>query len=128
MKSVVATDSSYNFFVGWTVAFPIPGRSIIIAFNGDVQPRIKAPFPFQNILSRPWSVKISLTDGTSCWIHLVKPWICGLSSILHCRKNGPSEKWAVGVMGCRSNGLSELWAVGIVLRIHRNSQHFPQLL
>jgi hypothetical protein len=36
-------------------------------------------------------VKISLTDGTSCWIHLVKPWICGLSSILHCRKNGPSE-------------------------------------
>ena len=48
-------------------------------------------FPFQNILSRPWSVKISLTDGTSCWIHLVKPWIYGLSSILHCRKNGPSE-------------------------------------
>jgi hypothetical protein len=36
-----------------------------IALNGDVQPRIKAPFPFQNILSRPWSVKISLTDGTS---------------------------------------------------------------
>jgi hypothetical protein len=33
----------------------------------------------------------SLTDGPSCWIHLVKPWICGLSSILHCRKNGPSE-------------------------------------
>jgi hypothetical protein len=65
--------------------------SIIIALNGDVQPRIKAPFPFQNILSRPWSVKISLTDGTSCWIHLVKPWICGLSSILHCRKNGPLE-------------------------------------
>jgi hypothetical protein len=31
--------------------------------NGDVQPRIKAPFPFQNILSKPWSVKISLTDG-----------------------------------------------------------------
>jgi hypothetical protein len=56
-------------------------------------------------------------DGTSCWIHLVKPWICGLSSILHCRKNGPSEKWAVGVMDCRSNGLSELWAVGIMLRI-----------
>ena len=73
------------------LTFPIPGRSIIIALNGDVQPRIKAPFPFQNILSRPWSVKISLTDGTSCWIHLVKPWICGLSSILHCRKNGPSE-------------------------------------
>jgi hypothetical protein len=48
------------------------------ALNGDVQPRIKAPFPFQNILSRPWSVKISLIDGTSCWIHLVKPWICGL--------------------------------------------------
>jgi hypothetical protein len=59
--------------------------------NGDVQPRVKAPFPFQNIPSRPWPVKISLTDGTSCWIHLVKPWICGLSSILHCRKNGPSE-------------------------------------
>ena len=73
------------------LTYPIPGRSIIIALNGDVQPRIKAPFPFQNILSRPWSVKISLTDGTSCWIHLVKPWICGLSSILHCRKNGPSE-------------------------------------
>ena len=73
------------------LTFPIPGRSIIIALNGDVQPRIKAPFPFQNILSRPWSVKISLTDGTSFWIHLVKPWICGLSSILHCRKNGPSE-------------------------------------
>ena len=73
------------------LTFPIPGRSIIIALNGDVQPRIKAPFPSQNILSRPWSVKISLTDGTSCWIHLVRPWICGLSSILHCRKNGPSE-------------------------------------
>ena len=73
------------------LTFPIPGRSIIIALNGDVQPRIKAPFPFQNILSRPWSVKISLTDGTSCWIHLVKSWICGLSSILHCRKNGLSE-------------------------------------
>ena len=84
------------------LTFPIPGRSIIIALNGDVQPRIKAPFPFQNILSRPWCVKISLTDGTSCWIHLAKPWICGLSSNLHCRK-----KWAVGVMGCRSNGLSE---------------------
>jgi hypothetical protein len=40
--------------------------------NGDAQPRIKAPFPFQNILSRPWYVKISLTDGPSCWIHLVK--------------------------------------------------------
>ena len=73
------------------LTFPIPGRSIIIALSGDVQPRIKAPFPFQNILSRPWSVKISLTDGPSCWIHLVKPWIYGLSSILHCRKNGPSE-------------------------------------
>jgi hypothetical protein len=73
------------------LTFPLPGRSIIIALNGDVQPRIKAPFPFQNILSRLWSVKISLTDGTSCWIHLVKPWICGLSSILHCLKNGPSE-------------------------------------
>ena len=60
------------------LTFPIPGWSIIIALNGDVQPRIKPPFPFQNILSRPW-------------IHLVKPWICGLSSILHCRKNGPSE-------------------------------------
>ena len=73
------------------LTFPIPGRSIIIALSGDAQPRIKAPFPFQNILSRPWFVKISLTDGTSCWIHLVKSWICGLSSILHCRKNGPSE-------------------------------------
>jgi hypothetical protein len=73
------------------LTFPIPDRSIIFALSGDVQPRIKAPFPFQNILSRPWSVKISLTDGPSCWIHLVKPWICGLSSILHCRKNGPSE-------------------------------------
>jgi hypothetical protein len=69
------------------LTFPIPGRSIIIALNGDVQPRIKAPFPFQNILSRLWSVKISLTDGTSCWIHLVKPWICRLSSILRCRNN-----------------------------------------
>ena len=66
------------------LTFPIPGRSIIIALSGDAQPRIKAPLPFQNILSRPWSVKISLTDGPSCWIHLVKPWICGLSSILHC--------------------------------------------
>ena len=44
------------------LTFPIPSRSIIIALSGDVQPRIKAPFPFQNILSRPWSVKISLTD------------------------------------------------------------------
>ena len=70
------------------LTFPIPGRSIIIALNGDVLPRIKAPFPFQNILSRPWSVKISLTDETSCWIHMVKSWIYGLSSILHCR-----EKW-----------------------------------
>jgi hypothetical protein len=84
------------------LTFPIPGRSIIIALNGDVQPRINAPFPFQNILSRPWSVKISLTDGTSCWIHLVKPWIWGLSYILQCRK-----KWAVGVMVCRNNWLSE---------------------
>jgi hypothetical protein len=84
------------------LTFPIPGRLIIIALSGDVQPRIKAPFPFQNILSRPWSVKISLTDGPSCWIHLVKPWICGLSSILHCRKN-----WAVGIMGRRNNGPSE---------------------
>jgi hypothetical protein len=48
-------------------------KLIIIAFNGDVHPRIKAPFPFQNILSRPWSVKISLTDGTSCWIHPKEP-------------------------------------------------------
>ena len=62
------------------------------------QPRIKAPFPFQNILSRPWSVKISLTDGPSCCIHLVKPWICGLSSTVFC---------IVGKMGRRSNGLSE---------------------
>jgi hypothetical protein len=45
------------------LTFPIPGRSIIIALSGDVQSRITAPFPFQNILSRPWSVKISLTDG-----------------------------------------------------------------
>ena len=52
------------------LTFPIPSRSIIISLNGDVH---------------------SMTDGTSCWIHLVKPWICGLSSILHCRKNGPSE-------------------------------------
>jgi hypothetical protein len=73
------------------LTFPMPGRSMIIALNGDVQPRIKAPFPFQNILSKPWFVKIRLTDGTSCWIHLVKPWIYGLSSILHWRKNGPSE-------------------------------------
>jgi hypothetical protein len=73
------------------LTFPIPDRSIIIALRGNVQPRIKAPLPFQNILSRPWSVKINLTDGPSCWIHLVKPWICGLSFFLHCRKNGPSE-------------------------------------
>jgi len=44
------------------LTFPIPGRSIIIALSGDAQPRIKAPFPFQNILSRPWSVKIRPTD------------------------------------------------------------------
>jgi hypothetical protein len=68
------------------LSFPIPGLSIIIALIGDVQPRIKAPFPFL----RPDRL-ISLTDGPSCWIHLAKPWICGLSSILHCRKNGPSE-------------------------------------
>jgi hypothetical protein len=49
----------------YSVTFPIPGRSIIIALSGDVQPRIKAPFPFQNFLSRPWYVKISLTDGPS---------------------------------------------------------------
>ena len=52
------------------LTFPITGRSITIALIGDVQPRIKAPFPFQNILSRPCSVKISLTDKPSCWIHL----------------------------------------------------------
>jgi hypothetical protein len=63
------------------------GLSIIIALIGDVQPRIRAPFPYL----RPWSVKVSLTDRPSCWIHLAKPRICGLSSILHCRKNGPSE-------------------------------------
>jgi hypothetical protein len=44
------------------LTFPIPGRSIIIALNGDVLPRIKAPFPFQNILSRPWSVKIKFEE------------------------------------------------------------------
>jgi hypothetical protein len=81
------------------LTFLIPGRSIIIVLSGDVHPRIKAPFPFENILSRPWSVKISLTDGPSCWIHLVKPWIEFYFAL--------SEKWAVGVMGCWSNGLSE---------------------
>jgi hypothetical protein len=39
------------------LTFPIPGRSIIIALNGDVQPRIKAPFPFQNILFIESSIK-----------------------------------------------------------------------
>ena len=28
------------------LTFPIPGRSIIIALSGDVQPKIKAPFPY----------------------------------------------------------------------------------
>ena len=46
----------HNFFFNF---FLIPGRSIIIALNGDVQPRIKAPFPFQNILSRPWSSRLA---------------------------------------------------------------------
>ena len=32
------------------------------------------------------------------------------------RNNGPSEQWAVGIMGCRNNGSSELWAVGIMTR------------
>jgi hypothetical protein len=87
------------FLCAMCTTFPIPGRSIIIALSGDVQPRITAHFPFQNILSSPWSVKISLTDGPSCWIHLVKPWIEFYFAL--------SEKWAVGVMGCWSNGLSE---------------------
>ena len=65
------------FLCAMCTTFPIPGRSIIIALSGDVQPRIKAPFAFKNILSRPWYVKISLTGEPSCWIHLVKPWICG---------------------------------------------------
>ena len=43
------------------LTFPIPGRSIIIALNGDVQPRIKAPFPFQNILSRPTEHPVGYT-------------------------------------------------------------------
>jgi hypothetical protein len=74
------------------LTFPMPGRSIIIALNGDVKPRIKAPFPFQNILSRPWSVKISLTDGTSCWIHLVKSWICGLFVLTYSQRTLISSK------------------------------------
>ena len=78
------------------LTFPIPGRLIIIALSGDVQPRIKAPFPFQNILSRPWSVKISLTDdhpvGYTWLNHGFVDWV------LFC---------IVGKMGRRSNGLSE---------------------
>jgi protein translocase SecG subunit len=37
------------------------------------------------------AIMIDRPGMASCWIHLVKPRICGLSSILHCRKNGPSE-------------------------------------
>ena len=78
------------------LTFPIQGRSIIIALSGDAQPRIKSPLPFQNILSRPWSVKISLTDdhpvGYTWLNHGFVDWV------LFC---------IVGKMGRRSNGLSE---------------------
>jgi hypothetical protein len=98
------------------LSFRIPGRSIIIALNGDVQ----------NILSRPWSVKISLTDGTSCWIHLVTLNIFYCSKrqkdrtqVKQLRQSSPRYTWLnygfvdwvlfsiVGKMGRRSNGLSE---------------------
>ena len=78
------------------LTFPIPGRSIIIALIGDVQPRIKAPFPFQNILSRPWSSRLAWpTDHPVgyTWLNLgFVVWV------LFC---------IVGKMGRRSNGLSE---------------------
>ena len=76
------------------LTFPIPGRSIIIALNRDVQPRIKAPFPFQNMLSRPSSVKIRPTDHPVGYItpgETMDLWIEFYFTL--------SEKWAVGVMG-----------------------------
>ena len=84
------------------LTFPIPGRSIIpvIALSGDVQPRIKAPFPFQNILSRLWSVKIRQTHhpvGYTWSNHGFVDWV--LFYIV--------GKLAVGIMGCRNNGSSE---------------------
>ena len=77
------------------LSFPIPSRSIIIALSGDVQPRLKAPFPFQNILSRPWFVKIRPTDhpvGYTWSNHGFVDWVLF---------------YIVGKMGRRSNGLSE---------------------
>ena len=61
-------------------------------------------------------VRQDQTDGPSREIHLVKPWISGLSSILHCQKNGPSVQGSVGMMGRRNNGPSEQRAVGVVGR------------
>jgi hypothetical protein len=57
------------------------GSTLYMQKNGKSSD--KSSFSFPEFLSRPWYVKISLTDGPSCWIHLVKPWICGLSSINH---------------------------------------------
>ena len=78
------------------LAFPIPGRSIIIALNVDVQPRIKAPFPFQNILFRPWLSRLAWPTehpvGYTWLNHGFVDWV------LFC---------IVGKMGRRSNGLSE---------------------
>jgi hypothetical protein len=68
--------------------FPIPGRSIIIALNGDVQPRIKAHFPFQNILSRSWPAWPTEHPVGYTWLnHGFVNWV------LFCivGKNGPSE-------------------------------------
>jgi len=60
-----------------------------------IQPRIKAPFPFQNILSRPWSVKIRPTDhpvGYTWSNHGFVDWVLF---------------YIVGKMGRRNNGSSE---------------------
>ena len=84
------------------LTFPIPGRSIISALSGNVQPRIKAPFPFQNFLSRPWSVKIRPTEhpvGYTWSNHgfMEIEFYFALSE----------KKWAVRIMGRRNNGPSE---------------------
>jgi hypothetical protein len=70
------------------LTFPIPGRSIIIALNGDVQPRIKTPFPFQNahnpdspLLRQPITPTAHYSDGPffrQCKIEL-NPQIHGLT-------------------------------------------------
>jgi len=80
------------------LTFPISGRSIMIALSGNVQLRIKPPFPFQNILSRP-----SRSDRRT--IPLDTPgqtmdlWVEFYLTL--------SESRAVGIMGRRNNGPSE---------------------